>query len=78
MYKYKPNGNKLTFKCAGEVTSRWPGGIVEMCHHANIVENHSAEVLFSIDHLFKGLFLIRCIDSQLVCAVFNYLHVKLF
>lgn len=36
---------------AGGVIS--PGGIMEMYHHANIVENHSVELLFSIDHLFK-------------------------
>lgn len=53
MYKYRPNDDKLTFICAGQVISRHPGGIVEIDHHANIVENHSAESLFSTDHLFK-------------------------
>lgn len=53
--KCRLNDVKLTFIGAGEVKSRWPGGTVEMCHRANIVENHSAKLLFLVVHLFKDL-----------------------
>lgn len=57
MCKYRSNDNELVFLPAGEVIS--PGGIVELHRRANTVEDHSAELLFSIDDLLKDRNFVR-------------------